>query len=299
MKRRTMLEKLMLLSPLIYSSCAEYSILKEFGHSCTAKKSKKITRIKKRRKRRLKKKVSKSKIHQLEQKSIHFNQNFIEDIYLTREEMIMVKSIFLKFKGILQYVGYGHFNIVSWDEMLRLAQNYSRINAFSAKEIYFLEKLYYRDASVYGFMGKRVFASHQIAFSKRNIKKIPYTGHYLLKDRSYTRYRLLRKEIGTELVLTSGVRGVPKQFYLFLRKALLVGGNLSMASRSIAPPGHSYHGAGDFDIGKVGLGNQNFTNQFARTNIYKKLIKTNNIDIRYAKANLLGVRFEPWHIKIT
>ena len=46
-----------------------------------------------------------------------------------------------------------------------------------------------------------------------------------------------------DLVLTTGVRGVVKQFYLFLRKADRANGNLSLASRSLAPPGYSAYSA--------------------------------------------------------
>ncbi len=55
------------------------------------------------------------------------------------------------------------------------------------------------------------------------------------------------------MYLTSGVRGVAKQFILFLAKAEANGGNLSLASRSLAPPGYSYHGVGDFDVGEKDL----------------------------------------------
>jgi len=75
-------------------------------------------------------------------------------------------------------------------------------------------------------------------------------------------------------------------------------GNLSKASRSLAPPGHSYHGIGDFDVGKVGFGRKNFSEEFARTDEFHRLVELGYVDIRYPRDNLFGVRYEPWHIKV-
>ncbi|MGI9295075.1 MAG: M15 family metallopeptidase, partial [Pseudomonadales bacterium] len=98
--------------------------------------------------------------------------------------------------------------------------------------------------------------------------------------------------------LTSGIRGIVKQMQLFLAKAVVTNGNLSQASRSLAPPGYSYHGIGDFDLGKVGFGLRNFTESFATTDEYKRLIDLGYVSIRYTETNPFGVRHEPWHIKI-
>ena len=65
-----------------------------------------------------------------------------------------------------------------------------------------------------------------------------------MKGRAEELYSDLRKKIGRDLVLTSGVRGVVKQMSLFMNKAISTNGNLSRASRSLAPPGHSFHGQG-------------------------------------------------------
>ena len=104
--------------------------------------------------------------------------------------------------------------------------------------------------------------------------------------------------MGNEVILTPGVRSIVKQMHLFLAKAIEANGNLSRASRSLAPPGHSYHGIGDFDIGKIGYGAKNFTADFSSTAEYQKIAKLGYVDIRYPTDNLFGARFEPWHIKI-
>ena len=75
-------------------------------------------------------------------------------------------------------------------------------------------------------------------------------------------------------------------------------GNLSLASRQIAPPGYSFHGISDFDVGQVGYGAANFTERFMYTDVYRRLESLGYLTLRYPQDNLLGVRFEPWHIKV-
>jgi len=104
--------------------------------------------------------------------------------------------------------------------------------------------------------------------------------------------------VGRQVILTSGVRGLIKQFLLFLNKAYKSNGNLSLASRSLAPPGFSFHGIGDFDVGQAGFGVANFTERFTTTEVYRKLRYLDYINLRYTQDNLLGVRFEPWHVKM-
>ena len=108
----------------------------------------------------------------------------------------------------------------------------------------------------------------------------------------------MKNDVGPELVLTSGVRSIVKQLQLFLSKIEASDGNLSLASRSLAPPGHSYHGIGDFDVGKKGFGKANFTSKFSETKEYKRLIELKYVDLRYTIDNQVGVRYEPWHIKV-
>ena len=123
-------------------------------------------------------------------------------------------------------------------------------------------------------------------------------GHYLFKGDALKKYDKIRRDIGDSIVLTSGIRSVVKQIHLFLNKVHEVEGNLSVASYSLAPPGHSYHAIGDFDVGKVGFGKRNFTADFSDTDEFKRLTDLGYIDIRYPQNNPFGVRYEPWHIKV-
>ena len=120
----------------------------------------------------------------------------------------------------------------------------------------------------------------------------------MFQGEALNKFKQLKKDVGDELILTSGVRSIVKQIQLFLAKLNNSNGNLSLTSRSLAPPGHSYHGIGDFDVGKKGFGKLNFTSQFSTTKEYEKLIQLNYVDLRYTKNNQVGVRYEPWHIKV-
>lgn len=234
----------------------------------------------------------------LVEKSEYFERNFHDDIWLTETEKAIVVSIVKKLRKIQQFVGHGNFNILAWDSLLFFSHNYRHIPSFSKIEINYLEELFYFNAQDYGFMGNKVFKNLTTKLKRRDVHKVPRSGHYLLKGDSLKVYEQIRKDIGPKLILTSGVRGIVKQFHLFLEKVIETKGNLSMASRSIAPPGYSFHGRGDFDVGKINLGFKNFTEDFADTTEYKKLSRLGYVDIRYPASNQLGVRFEPWHVKV-
>ena len=59
-----------------------------------------------------------------------------------------------------------------------------------------------------------------------------------------------------------------------------------------------FHGIGDFDVGRIGWGAKNFTDQFAQTREFKTMEDLGYVQIRYTTDNRLGVRYEPWHIKV-
>lgn len=222
-----------------------------------------------------------------------------KDVILSGMEYKVLKKTLYRFKRLQKTVGYGHFNVISFDEALKLSHRQSRIGEFTQDELNLIEKLFYENANVYGFYGEKVLNSLTADIKNDETKKIPHTGHYLYRGRAEAMYKEIQKDLGNSIVLTSGVRGVVKQMYLFLNKAFKLKGNLSEASTSLAPPGYSFHGIGDFDVGKVGFGYRNFTSDFAETDEYKKLMDLGYIKIRYFQGNPFGVRFEPWHIKVT
>ncbi|GIW39941.1 MAG: hypothetical protein KatS3mg076_0518 [Candidatus Binatia bacterium] len=228
----------------------------------------------------------------------HFDEPHPDDIVLPEEELPLLRACVEKLERLQRTVGHGNFQILSFDEALRFARRYSQVGEFSRVEVAFLERIFYADASRYGFFGEKPVKEITDRIPPREVVKIPRTGNYLYRGTAQERYEQIRKEIGEEVILTSGVRSVIKQFLLFLRKAADNRGNLSLASRSLAPPGFSYHGVGDFDVGQVGLGAANFTEKFVSTPVYRKLKELGYLDLRYPEGNFLGVRFEPWHIKM-
>lgn len=228
----------------------------------------------------------------------NFDAIFASDIYLDpRYEPLLLKTA-QHLTRVEAYIGHGNFNLMSFDEMLKAGRNFSKIGEFAPDELNFLEEIFFANPNRYGFFGKKISRDITDFIPKNDVAKISNSGHFLLKGESLNLYEQIRKDVGDQIILTSGVRSNVKQMHLFLAKAIEAEGNLSRASRSLAPPGHSYHGIGDFDIGKIGYGERNFTSDFSNTEEYKRIATLGYVDIRYPSNNLFGVRFEPWHIKL-
>lgn len=228
----------------------------------------------------------------------NFDAIFASDIYLDpRYETLLLRTA-AHLTQVESYIGHGNFNLMSLDEMIKAGRNFPKIGAFQADELNFIEEIFFANPNRYGFFGKKISRDITDFIPKKDVAKISNSGHYLLKGESLNLYDQIRNDVGDQVILTSGVRGNVKQMHLFLAKAIGAQGNLSRASRSLAPPGHSYHGIGDFDIGKIGYGERNFTSDFSSTEEYKRIATLGYVDIRYPTDNLFGVRFEPWHIKL-
>jgi hypothetical protein len=225
-------------------------------------------------------------------------ENIRQDIYFSIADYKCASRLFSRLKRVQSIVGHGNFNIISFDYALLISKRYSKVGKFKKDELELFERLFFMSASDYGFYGDKVVDDLTKVFKRKEMKKIPHTGHFLYHGDALNHYELIRKSIGDSIVLTSGVRGIVKQMYLFLAKVFRVDGNLSLASNSLAPAGYSYHGVGDFDVGKVGFGYRNFTTDFEKTDEYKRLMDLGFVKIRYHKNNNFGVRYEPWHIKV-
>ena len=246
---------------------------------------------------------SKNREHELAvqdnlQKVKNFNQTFSDDVFLTKEKYVVFQQTLKKILNVKKVIGYANFNLISFDDMILYSRRFPQIGSFTKAELTLIDELFFYDAHKYGFHGNKVIKELTSKINKKETVKIAGSGHYLFQGEALLTFKQLKKDVGPELILTSGVRSVVKQLQLFLAKVESSKGNLSLASRSLAPPGHSYHGIGDFDVGKKGFGRLNFTSQFSETEEYKKLIELKYIDIRYTKDNQVGVRYEPWHIKV-
>lgn len=229
----------------------------------------------------------------------NFDEDHEGDIFLEERCLPLLYHSLQRLLSIQKTVGHGHFALMSIDQALKTARSYPSIGAFSNQECDFLEMLFYKDGSQYGFFGNKPLPKFTAALKRQNITKISGTGNYLYKGKPVQSYLKIKQMIGDDIILTSGLRSVTKQFMLFLKKTAQSRGNLSRASRSLAPPGYSYHGVGDFDVGQIGYGIDNFTVRFTETDVYKKMIDSGLTRFRYTKNNHLGVRFEPWHIQVS
>jgi hypothetical protein len=220
------------------------------------------------------------------------------DVIATGQELVLLERVEARLRRVMQWVGFGNFNIIGFDSVLRFARTVESIGAFTPEELDFIEALFARDAKAYGFFGDRVIDRLTAEVDSRSVFKVPASGHYLYRGDSERVYEQIKSDVGESIILTSGVRSVTKQLHLFMAKALSEGGNYTEASRSLAPAGYSYHGIGDFDVGKVGFGARNFTSEFAKTREFEKLMKLGYVAIRYPEGNPYGVYFEPWHIEV-
>lgn len=232
------------------------------------------------------------------QKMQYFNKPHKGDVYLDRKGYSLLGSSVKRFKRLQKTVGHANFHLLNFDDAIRFSRNYSRVGKFPKAELHFLEMIFYDDPALYGFFGEKPVKDLTARIRRREVVKVPHTGNYLYKGLPLKTYKKIRRDVGDQVILTSGVRSVIKQFLLFLNKAYSNKGNLSLASRSLAPPGYSFHGVSDFDVGQVGFGVANFTERFMSTPVYRKLKDFGYLKLRYPRENMFGVRFEPWHIKV-
>lgn len=231
-------------------------------------------------------------------RTVRFDRDYPGDLFLDESARGTFTSIRRRLRAVQSTIGHGRFHLVGIDEALATAAGYRRIGRFTRRELDLLESLFHADARAYGFYGRKVMASITDEIPTRAVQPVGGAGQQLYRGRSRALFLRMQAAVGDDLVLTSGVRGIVKQTYLFVAKATRVGFNLSRASRSLAPPGYSFHGTGDFDIGQRGYGSANFTAAFAQTPVYRRLVELGFVRERYPVGNVLGVRYEPWHVKV-
>jgi len=222
----------------------------------------------------------------------------LTDIFTTKEEWNNLVLARERLSKVRRLVGYGKFNIISFDAVLEVAKNDSNIGEFSKKELELLDKLFYDNPNKYGFFGTKTTDKITQVIEEKDTIKINYTGHYLFRGKSLDDYNRILKDVGKDIILTSGIRSVPKQMSLYLDKIYVLQGNISQASRIIAPPAYTHHAISDFDVGKKGFGGRNFSTLFTTTEEFKSLVKLEYVNIRYTENNKDGVIYEPWHIQV-
>ena len=166
----------------------------------------------------------------------NFNQPHSGDVQLPKELLQTFESTLKRLVRLQKLVGHGNFNILNFTDGLAFARNYSKVGKFTKEELKFLEIVFYEDGQRYGFMGEKPLKEITDKINKKEVAKIPYSGNYLYKDRSVALFEEIKKELGDQVILTSGIRSIMKQFLLFLNKVHESEGNLSLASRSLGFP---------------------------------------------------------------
>ncbi|MBD3840458.1 MAG: D-alanyl-D-alanine carboxypeptidase family protein [Campylobacterales bacterium] len=220
------------------------------------------------------------------------------DTYLNNNDLHTLKILDKRLTRVRQYVGFANFNTIGMDDVFFYGRNYPKIGEFSHDEIALIEKLFFSNPTQFGFYGKQTVQSITNQISDKDIIKIPYSGHYVFGGKPYDDYQRIIKDVGSSLILTSGIRNVAKQLSLYVSKILDFQGNISQASTIIAPPAYTYHAIKDFDVGKKGWGSRNFTSDFAKTPEFGRIKQLDYVAIRYTVNNRDGVRYEPWHVKV-
>jgi hypothetical protein len=202
-------------------------------------------------------------------------------------------AIARRLEAVQRVIGHGRFNLVSFDDV-RAAAPHTPGGPISAAESAEFEALLDLDARRIGFLGKRVVSD--LAYRLPSNLVDVGRGQHVFPEADAL-FRRARAAVGERLIVTSGARGVPKQMHVFIRSALRAG-LVARRVHSVAPPGYSYHAVGDIDVGDRELGGVNFTEEFARSETYRRLAALPYIRFRYPPGNPFGVQFEPWHLEV-
>ena len=205
-----------------------------------------------------------------------------------------LRALAARLESVQRVIGQGRFNLVSFDDV-RAAARQTPQGALTAAEESSCSELFHLDARRIGFLGARVVRDMNYALPHAELVRVDGGQH--LFPAANALFERARAAVGPQLIVTSGARGVPKQMLVFLRSALRAG-IIGRAVHSVAPPGYSYHAVGDMDVGDRALGGVNFTQAFANTSTYRKLIALPYVRLRYPRNNALGVSFEPWHLQV-
>ena len=91
-------------------------------------------------------------------------------------------------------------------------------------------------------------------------------------------------------VVLDGVRD-PGNVGTILRTASAAGADVVLLAPGCADPFSP-------KVVRAGMGIDNFTSRFTHTDVFRKIMKLDYIQLRYTPNNRLGVRYEPWHIKV-
>ena len=123
------------------------------------------------------------------------------DVYLTREEFATLTILNKRFKNLRRFVGFANFNLLSYPQALDYARNYPQIGSFTKEELVLIDRLFHENPADYGFYGAKTCDNIENFISRKDVNKIPHTGHYLYKGKSQQDYDSVIKDVGDTLIL--------------------------------------------------------------------------------------------------
>ena len=135
--------------------------------------------------------------------------------------------------------------------------------------------------------------------TERERYKVPYTGHFLYRGAPLDLYRKLERDLEKRVVLTSGIRSVVKQTHLSSpgpsRQRVIFRGRPGRSRLPDIPTTASatLAWARSASVGRTSPRRSPGPRSTTR------LVDLGYVDMRYPEGNLLGVRYEPWHIQVT
>ena len=148
-----------------------------------------------------------------------FAKDYIElnqDVNLHINDLKVLYTLDSRLKRLRRYIGFANFNIVSLDQALYYGRNYSAIGKFTKAELLLIEKLFYSEPNKFGFYGDKTVDNISQKISKKDIQKISHSGHFIFKGKPLEDYNRILKDVGNNLILTSGIRNVVKQLSLYI-----------------------------------------------------------------------------------
>ena len=220
------------------------------------------------------------------------------DVVADAKTRATLASVNQRLTTVRDVVGFGNFNVLSFDEMLEFGRRYSQIGEFTRSELDLLESLFTRMLRDTVSLARNLSARSPSGSTCAMSSRFRITGHYVFSGKSLALYEKVLKQVGGNLTLTSGCAASSSRCSSSspgrrrrrqpLAGIALIGATGVLISRRRR-----------FRRGYQGWGERNFTDDFASTDEFRSLLDLGYIDIRYPKDNRKGVRFEPWHIKVT
>ena len=233
-------------------------------------------------------------------KTRDFDRTYADDYLLAESRLELLAATADKLERAVRVIGPWAFQprLLRRPAALRPPLRRDR-RLLAEPRLQFLDEIFYTDAELYGFHGQQGPGRADLPGSTSAMSSgSPRPVTTCCGENRSRGTRGSARTWGRNVFLTSGVRGVVKQYQLFLSKAVTTGGNLSQASRSLAPPGYSYHAIGDFDVGRVGFGSEELHRRLRRDGGVPQAHRPRLRGHPLHRDQPLWRAPEPWHIKI-